>query len=309
MDRNRVLGGILGVVTGDALGLPVQFESRERRRQRPVRGMEGWGVFNMPPGSISDDGSLTLCLAESICEAGISPQDAAKRFLRWYQEGHWTPLGYAYDIGGATARAMETLKRGVPAVEAGPAGENDNGNGSLMRILPAALYLANADVKDLAEGIWDMSRITHGHPRACSACYIYALLVRELLTGVSPDEAYRRLCSQPEDILGLELTRKSDLIFSVYLMGTWMSCLRAKSAQVDMWLIRWKPPSGVSSNTTIFHPPCWRPLTWEMILIQWGQLPGDWPASYMVWKGSRMSGSTPWSKVMKLWVWPTVLRM
>jgi ADP-ribosyl-[dinitrogen reductase] hydrolase len=219
MDRNRILGGILGVVTGDALGLPVQFESREKRRQRPVRGMEGWGVFNMPPGSISDDGSLTLCLAESICEAGLSPQDAAKRFLRWYQEGHWTPLGYAYDIGGATARAMESLKRGVPAVEAGPAGENDNGNGSLMRILPAALYLANADVMDLAEGIWDMSRVTHGHPRACSACYIYALLVRELLTGASPGEAYRRLCSQTEDILGSGIDAKERPHFQRILDG------------------------------------------------------------------------------------------
>jgi ADP-ribosylglycohydrolase len=94
---------------------------------------------------------------------------------------------------------MERLKRGVTAVEAGPTGEGDNGNGSLMRILPAALYLATADVQDLASGIWDISRITHGHPRACSACYIYALLVRELLAGVSPEEAYRSLCSLPED--------------------------------------------------------------------------------------------------------------
>lgn len=219
MERNRVLGGILGVVIGDALGLPVQFESREQRRRRPVRGMEGWGVFNMPPGSISDDGSLTLCLAESICEAGINPQDAAERFLRWYQEGHWTPLGYAYDIGGSTAQAMERLKRGVPAVEAGPAGENDNGNGSLMRILPAALYLAKADVKDLARGIWDMSRITHGHPRACSACYIYALLARELLTGASPDESYRRLCSQPDDILRPGIEAKEAPHFRRILAG------------------------------------------------------------------------------------------
>jgi len=201
MNRNQVIGGILGVVIGDALGLPVQFESRDKRRRCPVQGMEGWGAFNMPPGSISDDGSLTLCLAESICEAGLNPQDAADRFLRWYQRGHWTPLGYAYDIGRTTARAMERLKGGMTAVEAGPSGESDNGNGSLMRILPAALYLANTNLQYLTRGIWDISRITHGHPRACSACFIYALLVRELLTGVSPDEAYQNLCSLPEDVL------------------------------------------------------------------------------------------------------------
>ncbi len=198
VDRNQIMGGILGVIVGDALGLPVQFASREARRKRPVTGMEGWGAYNMPPGSISDDGSLTLCLAESICEAGIDPEDSAARFLRWYQEGYWTPEGFAYDIGGTTAASMERLKCGIRALEAGPSGIRDNGNGSLMRIMPAVLYLALDDRESLVQGIWDISRITHGHPRACSTCYIYALMVRQLLTAGGGMEAYHRMCSLPE---------------------------------------------------------------------------------------------------------------
>ncbi|MDD2509855.1 MAG: ADP-ribosylglycohydrolase family protein [Syntrophomonas sp.] len=201
MDKNQIMGGLLGVLIGDALGLPVQFAPREERKKKPVAGMEGWGAFNMPPGSFSDDGSLTLCLAESICEAGLNAEDAAGRFLRWYNEGYWTPTGFAYDIGGSTSRAMERLRRGVPAIDAGPKGENDNGNGSLMRIMPAALYLAGSGPETMADGIWTISRITHGHPRTCSACYIYALLAKELLTGVSPIEAYQNLCSLPEEVL------------------------------------------------------------------------------------------------------------
>jgi ADP-ribosylglycohydrolase len=78
---------------------------------------------------------------------------------------------------------MENLKKGVPALEAGPRGGRDNGNGSLMRILPLSIFLHDADESLMAAYIWKASRITHGHPRACSACFIYSILVKELLHG------------------------------------------------------------------------------------------------------------------------------
>ncbi|AEF93543.1 ADP-ribosylation/Crystallin J1 [Desulfotomaculum nigrificans CO-1-SRB] len=34
--EERIVGGILGVVVGDALGLPVQFLPREEVRENPV---------------------------------------------------------------------------------------------------------------------------------------------------------------------------------------------------------------------------------------------------------------------------------
>ena len=43
--------GIMGVVVGDALGCPVQFESREEVAWHPVTGMRGYGTFNLPAGS------------------------------------------------------------------------------------------------------------------------------------------------------------------------------------------------------------------------------------------------------------------
>lgn len=195
MKDNRIRGGLMGLVIGDALGLPVQFHSREARKENPVTDMMGYGTFDLPPGYWSDDSSLALCLTESIVESGFDPEDMGRRFLRWYTEGYWTPTGYAYDIGKSTARAMENLKRGVSALEAGPYGDRDNGNGSLMRILPASIFFHDANESLLADRIWKVSRITHGHPRACSACFIYSILVRDLLHGCSPYEAYRTLCT------------------------------------------------------------------------------------------------------------------
>lgn len=214
----RIRGALMGLVIGDAIGLPVQFESREARKRKPVTGIEGYGTFNLPPGCWSDDSSLALCSAESLAECGFDPEDMGRRFVRWYSEGYWTPTGYAYDIGKSTSLAMENMKRGVPALEAGPCGDRDNGNGSLMRILPASIFLHDADESLLADRIWKFSRITHGHPRACSACYIYSVLVRDLLHGCSPDEAYRKLCGRTDLSTGVALAEMDH--FNRLLSGT-----------------------------------------------------------------------------------------
>ena len=47
-NTNIWLDGIMGVVVGDALGCPVQFESREEVARHPVAGMRGYGTFNLP---------------------------------------------------------------------------------------------------------------------------------------------------------------------------------------------------------------------------------------------------------------------
>lgn len=69
--RNIWKDGIFGVVVGDALGCPVQFETREEVAEHPIRGMRGHGTFNLPAGSWTDDSSLTLALLESIVRTGF----------------------------------------------------------------------------------------------------------------------------------------------------------------------------------------------------------------------------------------------
>ena len=55
---NKWLSGVMGVVVGDALGCPVQFESRQEVADHPVTGMRGYGTFSLPAGSWTDDSSL-----------------------------------------------------------------------------------------------------------------------------------------------------------------------------------------------------------------------------------------------------------
>jgi ADP-ribosylglycohydrolase len=126
---------LFGVAVGGALGVPVEFRLRGSFR---VGGMRGYGTYNRPPGTWSDDTSLTLCLADSLSR-GFAPDDIARNFLKWYDEGAFTAHGEVFGIGISTATAISRLNVGVPLEKAGCAGANENGNGSLMRIAPRVL--------------------------------------------------------------------------------------------------------------------------------------------------------------------------
>lgn len=186
-----MLGALWGSLTGDALGVPVEFQSRETVRRQPVTTMRGFGTHNQPAGTWSDDSSLLLCSAESLVESrGFEPADMGERFRRWEDNGHWTPHGRVFDIGIATSQAISRIAMGTPAEEAGGADEYSNGNGSLMRILPVALWYSSAPTEVLLDAVHRASSITHRHPRSQMACGLYALLVRELIDGASPASAF-----------------------------------------------------------------------------------------------------------------------
>ena len=92
MDINTVKGAILGVVVGDALGVPVEFMSREELTACPVTGMREYGTHDQPAGTWSDDSSMTLCLMESLTH-GLDYGDMASTYLCWADDGYWTPHG------------------------------------------------------------------------------------------------------------------------------------------------------------------------------------------------------------------------
>lgn len=189
---SRIAGGLIGLLVGDALGVPVEFTSRKSRQADPVTGMRGYGTHNQPPGTWSDDSALALCTAASLAETGYDLQDAAGRFVRWLDQGYWTPHGRVFDVGGTTSRAIRRLQKGTVPVEAGGRGEQDNGNGSLMRILPLALCYSDLPVEELLVRAHALSCLTHAHPRSQMACGFYSVLATRLLAGMAPEAAYEQ---------------------------------------------------------------------------------------------------------------------
>lgn len=190
---NRLSGALLGLTVADALGVPVEFRSRSALDRNPVTEMLGYGTYNQPPGTWSDDSTMTWCTVESLALQGeCDTEDLAGRFVRWLTHGYMTPYDELFDIGNATREALERYRtEAVWAKFAGLTHEQSNGNGSLMRILPMAFYTQNMEDSERERLVNEVSSITHRHPRSLLACQIYVEMALKLLEGLSAENAYR----------------------------------------------------------------------------------------------------------------------
>ena len=187
---------IIGHAIGDALGVPVEFASRESLEADPVIEMRGYGTHKVPAGTWSDDTSMTLCLLESLARLGtIDYGDIMNNFMKWLEEGKFTATGKVFDIGIATRHALLRFKpdpisalMGAQVTDpllCGDSDEYSNGNGSLMRISPMALYLNGNLTEDTLQLVHNVSKLTHAHIRSQMACGIYVFIATELLMNKS----------------------------------------------------------------------------------------------------------------------------
>ena len=82
--------GMLGLIVGDALGVPVEFMSRTELMKNPVTGMREYGTHHQPRGTWSDDSSMALAALDSIRTVGtIDYTDMMERFSRWCMHGEY----------------------------------------------------------------------------------------------------------------------------------------------------------------------------------------------------------------------------
>jgi ADP-ribosylglycohydrolase len=195
-DFNIAIPSLLfGLAVGDALGVPVEFRPRGSFH---VTDMQGYGSHNQPPGTWSDDTSLALCLADSLAH-GFAPDSLARNFIQWRDEAAFTAYGEVFDIGISTAKAINRLKEGAAPENAGCAGVNENGNGSLMRIAPLVFYLAGKPEAERFSITRAVSSITHAHAWSVAACFIYLEYLLELLGSTDKAAAYTKLQNRFRD--------------------------------------------------------------------------------------------------------------
>ena len=179
---------VYGQAVADALGVPYEFRARDTFR---CEGMVGYGSHHQPAGTWSDDTSMALALCDSYRELGrIDVGDIRERFVAWYWTGAYTVDGL-FDIGGATARALERGR--------GCDGPRDNGNGSLMRTVPLA-FTGAAD-----DEVRAVSAITHAHHTSTEACVRMVRVARALAAGEPLERAvpdFDALLATPRERVG-----------------------------------------------------------------------------------------------------------
>lgn len=178
----RARGTLLGLVTGNQLGVPTEHLGTAEA----IRAAFPDGVKDLAPppkGSpYDDDAALALLLGESLAERGdFDAPDLAARWVKWMKlDGR--------GIGGTTRAALRLIERGVEPFEAGRrvlqelGPRRTAGNGSVMRCAPVALrFHDNPD--RLMRVSTQQAAITHADERCLWGATAVNLALRELLHG------------------------------------------------------------------------------------------------------------------------------
>jgi ADP-ribosylglycohydrolase len=191
-----VKDSLYGFIVGDTMGVPVEFEDREKLINKPVTSMLGYGSHDVEEGVYSDDTSMTLATMDSIIKQNgiINYNDIADKFCNWVNNNEYTATNKVFDIGMTTKYALiKYFNNKIDATMCGGTNINENGNGSLMRMLPIALYCFYKNIKDDNEIftlVKNLSSITHAHDISILGCYIYVRYVISLLETKNKISSY-----------------------------------------------------------------------------------------------------------------------
>lgn len=191
----KIVGGLWGVLVADALGLPHQFKTASAIHDTITMEMAHEPSYpkafpRIEYGTWSDDGALTLALTDSLAnQKRLDLDHFAGNVRRWFEKGAFTVDGKAYDVGNTTSEACCRLVRGHPPEAAGIAEMSANGNGSLMRTLPLALWHQGTDTELYADACVQSS-VTHRHDISKAACGVYCVAARAMMNGVPTASAW-----------------------------------------------------------------------------------------------------------------------
>ena len=182
--RERMVGCVLGLALGDALGAPFEFRRREEIPD-PLPAFElPWQ--GQPAGSWTDDTAMARNLWRSLAEQRrLETEDVLLRHLEWLATD-------PPDVGNLTRwvlRRAQDGDRDAPeryVAERGP--EVSAGNGSVMYSAPLGAFRA-MHPELLLEEAPALSAITHWDERCRTACLAVTLATAALVRGSTPRSA------------------------------------------------------------------------------------------------------------------------
>ncbi|CAF0797388.1 unnamed protein product [Adineta steineri] len=198
-----IIGSLVGLAVGDALGASVECQSHANLIEHPVANMQSGGTWGLKAGQWTDDTSMALCLASSlISKQGFDPYDQLVRYKWWFKHGFLSSTGHCFDVGSATRRALDEFSnrqkilkkhfkcrtdqevdqlsydavRLVSGFNVNCSSPNVAGNGALMRLTPVPLFYFRSPSVAI-EYAGRSAVITHGDRKAVDACRYYAALI------------------------------------------------------------------------------------------------------------------------------------
>lgn len=220
MKKDQILGGLYGLLIGDAVGVPYEFHSADQLPSMQNIDMVSPVGFNrahqgIPFGTWSDDGAQALCLLDSLVECDkLDLTNFADKLWAWYDEGLWAVDRRVFDIGIQTSASLQAYHQGGSPEKSGFIHPEGKGNGSLMRVLPLVLWHQGTD-EQLVVDSHRQSLVTHGHLTNQVACALYCLWVRGVSKGLEMEDAYKYAVDRLRDIYGANSDERYELDYTI----------------------------------------------------------------------------------------------
>jgi ADP-ribosyl-[dinitrogen reductase] hydrolase len=206
------IGSLVGVHVGDSIGAPYEETFKPAKIAEDIAARSGLTFFDyanpwakdgngavLPAGRPTDDSEQTACLAASLIACNGLDTAHLYELLRAsvFDQKSLLWSGRSTGAGGTTRNALS----GDP-VRMTLARTNTIGtNGSLMRSAPMGLWWATrildfkdektraVEVQAAKAMVFAMSDVTHAHPHSKDACWLYTVVLANLLAGNEPEAA------------------------------------------------------------------------------------------------------------------------
>ena len=185
---DRSLGMLLGLHVGDSLGATLEF-CEPRTLDNLHTEIKGGGAFNWRTGEPTDDTQMMIILFESLIEfeGKVNVEDIALKYVNWLN-------GSPKDIGTTVSSALSRIRNGASPLNSGLSHEGSQGNGSLMRCAPLALFhIGNEDIAA-------QSKITHAHMNCVACDVVFVSALRDLIRGDDKEFVFKNALKQAANL-------------------------------------------------------------------------------------------------------------
>lgn len=190
MKKTDTTDGLIGLSIGNALGLPVKGKTRQHLEEEGVTSMIGYGMYNQPPGTWSEESSLAFCLTETLIK-GYSPEDLLNTYSRWLYEAYFTPWGKTFlahnTVKGALNRKEESVTEQIDP-------------GALISLLPLAYWLEANRIPDYPNFIMEIGSLIHKQPEAKIGAVLYVQYAMNLINGQGLSRALENACRKVDEL-------------------------------------------------------------------------------------------------------------
>ena len=195
--NSKINASIIGFAIGEAFGLPLNYERKEKLINKPVTKMIKCENLNIPIGTWSSGTSTILATIDAIiAKEKVDYNKIADNLLLWYKTAKYTATNNLIDIDFTSKHALNKyFEEKTDATKLGGTGYSDCGNEFLPRLIPIAFYLYYTKARDytIHSVVKNVTFITHHSEIPVMAAYIFTKYIIFLLRGTDKKASFSML--------------------------------------------------------------------------------------------------------------------